>query len=210
MEIEKIIKEPLISDSELNRVEIFVLHHSEVKPTRECLESILTGTDWPYKLTMLTTDSYPKGVLAKVYNKLLDESTCDYVAFVCSDATVDKGWLSMIMKNFKGSCVVPLVSPPINPKMNPGRDIGLVSLNADELSISVSVFNKNDIKKIGGFNEDFYLYGHDVDLLQRMQDLGMKFFINTSAFARHDSGTTTKRLFTKEELLEVDNYNKTI
>ena len=205
-----------MSDSEVKRVEIFVLHHSIKKDTKICLESIIEHTDWPYKLTVISTSDYPRGVLAKIYNKLLSESTCDYVAFVCSDSKFTGPWLKKLISHVspedgnKIVCAIPLVGHSVNKELNLKRDSGVHKIRAEAISISVSLFRKKAITMLGGFNEMFYLYGHDVDLLVRLEKLGAEFVMDTSVFVDHKVGGTTKILFTKEEIDEIDEYTKRV
>lgn len=209
MEISNLIKQSLSTDTELERVEIFILHHSIPENTIKCLASLIAHTDWPYKITVLDTSVYPRGLLAKIYNKLIKESTCDYIAFVCSDSEFNQNWLKKFMtylkNNKKVGCIVPLTNPPVNKEMDVKTNTGEYEIPASALSMSISLFRKNDIVCIGGFDEKFYLYGHDVDLLKKMSKKHV-FILDSSITVEHNVGSTTKMVFTKDELNEVDNY----
>ena len=210
--IDDIVKDVLPTDKDIKRVEIFVLHHSVPDETIKCLSSLLGRTDWPYKITVLDTSMYRKGLLAKIYNKLIKESTCDYVAFMCSDADFVNPWLKSLMKTLADKdvgCVVPLIKPPMNPSLDIKIDTGLHEISPTEISMSISLFRKKDLMDCGIFNENFYLYGHDVDLLKRLSKK-YKLILDSSVLANHKVGTTTKRLFSKKEIDDIDIYNKKI
>ena len=210
MDINYLLKQNLPSDSEIKRVEIFVLHYQDRDLLQRCLSSIALHTTWPYKLTVLSTDMYPKGLLAKIYNKLIKESTCDYIAFVCSDAEVGVNWLYEIMRSYQDNygCVVPLTLPPVNKDMDHDYRSGIVPLSPDAISIAVSVFKKNNLIDVGCFDENFYLYGHDVDLLRKLYNAGHKLVVNTNSIVTHKRGSTTKKVFSEEEMLAINEYTK--
>ena len=214
MEINKIVRQNLLTDMALRRVEIFVLHHSIPENTERCVSSILKYTDWPFKLTILDTSYYQRGLLAKIYNKLLEESTCEYVAFVCSDAEFENPWLEKLFKDLISDvhvmCVTPLIIPSVNRSSDLSPYTGIYNISPNELSMSVSLFPKHLILDSNGFDERYYLYGHDSALLNKLNHKGAKFLIDTSVTVRHKVGSTTKRLFTPEELELVKEYNKTI
>lgn len=208
-EIDKIQEIPLPTDKELRRVEIFVLHYLLPENTIKCLSSLLAHSDHPYKITVLDTSAYQRGILAKIYNKLIGESTCDYVAFMCSDAEFHTPWLKKSIEHLQIKdigCVVPLINPAVNHVLDVPLNSGVYDIPARAISISVSLFRKQDIIDAGGFNEKFYLYGHDVDLLEKLSRK-YRFVLDSSIAADHGVGMTTKHVFTKKELEEIDNYN---
>ena len=212
-EIKKINSQSLPTDKELERVEIFVLHYAIPENTVKCLSSLLSHSDHPYKITVLDTSVYQRGVIARIYNKLIRESTCDYVAFMCSDAEFHNPWLKKFMRHLKENkrigCVVPLVNPAVNPRMDVKPNSGEYELSENAISISVSLFRRQDILDAGGFDERFYLYGHDVDMLTRLAKK-YTFILDSSVVADHGVGSTTKMVFTKKEIEEIDYYNSQI
>lgn len=209
LDFDEIIKQNIPTDTDIKRVEIFVLHYSMPTDTIRCLDSLLNKTNWPYKITILDTSIYPRGILAKIYNKLIRESTCDYVSFVCSDADFTTPWLRKLMNVLEDKsigCVVPFVNPPMNTSLDVKVDTGLYEILPTEMSMSISLFRKKDLVDLNGFNENFYLYGHDVDLLKRLSKQ-YKLVLDSSVLANHKVGSTTKRLFSKKEIEEIDRYN---
>ena len=131
---------------------------------------------------------------------------------MCSDAELLTPWLSTFVKHLEDNkigCVVPLVNPPVNTSLDVKPDSGTYNISPDELSMSISLFRKKDIVDIGGFDEKFYLYGHDVDLLNKLSSK-YKLVLDSTVMVNHGVGSTTKRVFTKKELEEIDKYTKQI
>lgn len=224
MKIEELVKQKLQSDSELKRVEVFILHHSLPDNTRKCLSTFIEYVDWPYKVNLFDTSYYPKGLIAKIYNKLVKESTCNYIAFVCSDVEFTMPWLRELMGNFSWlesngknpGCIAPLILPEVNSAL--GRATGyqiskkskVYELIPEAISISISLFKKSSILEVKGFDERFFLYGHDNDLLERLKKRGYRFFVNKNIIVNHKTASTAKSIFSKEELEEVNIYNNKI
>src|SRR3990167_10178146 len=78
---------PLLDDHEIKRVEIIVLKYKSPDIEIECLSRIIRYTQWPYKLNVF--DNRGNGPnTSKAWNKLIRESTCDYILFMDSDAFV--------------------------------------------------------------------------------------------------------------------------
>lgn len=212
--IKQLVSKELPTDAQLKRVDIFVLHNKTYTDTIQCINSIVEHTDWPYRITVLDTSAYPKGLMSKMYNRLIKESPCDYISFFCSDAKATNGWLSPIMRameEYHPACITPATLPPCNPVIQDIinlRDGKLHEVPADRLSIAVSVFDKNAILKVGMFDENYYLYGHDPDLLDRLVKNGYKIFLCTASVVEHKGGETTKKLFTSSDILAINEYNK--
>lgn len=56
------------------------------------------------------------------------------------------------------------------------------------------VMRKELFNKIGGFDEEFFLFFEEFDLCNRVKDLGFKIFINPDAQVLHYWGLSTKKL----------------
>src|SRR3990167_6908393 len=120
--IEKVTSKELITDVQLNRVDLVVLHRGNNAVTLRCIEHLVNNSDWPYKITLLETSDYHKGLTAHMYTKMIQESTCEHVCFVCSDAFVPNGWLRKIMEaklkieesGIKVGAIAPKVLPVVN------------------------------------------------------------------------------------------------
>ena len=65
-----------------------------------------------------------------------------------------------------------------------------------EVPVLVGAFmlmKKEIFKKVGGFDEDYFMYGEDVDLSYRISKLGYKNFYNGAVTALHFKGESTLR-----------------
>jgi N-acetylglucosaminyl-diphospho-decaprenol L-rhamnosyltransferase len=49
-------------------------------------------------------------------------------------------------------------------------------------------------EKLGGFDEDFFLWYEDVDLARRLRDAGLRNFVSGDAVVRHNEGMATGKL----------------
>ena len=63
----------------------------------------------------------------------------------------------------------------------------------DAISGSFMMMRKEVYEKTGGFDEDFFMYGEDLDLCYRIQKVGYKVFYVHSAQIIHYKGESTKR-----------------
>lgn len=63
----------------------------------------------------------------------------------------------------------------------------------DAISGSFMMLKKEVYEKIGGFDEDFFMYGEDLDLCYRIQKAGYKVFYTHSTQIIHYKGESTRR-----------------
>lgn len=179
--IKKLAEKPLASDSKIRRVEIIILKFKEEpKVIDECVSRIIHQTQWPFKLNIF--DNRPNSAnTSKAWNKLLDESTCDYVCFIDSDAFVplsDPCWLTRMMESIdETGIVVPMgdnvggsnkaLEPEPYPSYKPQN--GIWSGFCFLMKIPIS-----------RFDERFYFYGQDSEFAFRT-----KAIFRTDVFVRH-------------------------
>lgn len=193
------------------RTEIIVLSNDTVSLTERAVVSIIRNTDMPYNLTVMETKGYPAR-MGTIFNKLVKRSDCPYISLFCSDAIASPGWLRQMLGAFRDKQVALVAAltdhPPVNEEMNVNPNSGLKQVSADSLSMPVSVISRKALRKVGYHDEGYYLYGHDPDLLRRFEASGYKLYLDTDTIVHHDGGSTTKRLYTEEEIKMIDVYNK--
>src|SRR5690606_34326973 len=63
----------------------------------------------------------------------------------------------------------------------------------DAISGSFMMMRKEVYNKVGGFDEEFFMYGEDLDLCYRIQKAGYKVFYVHSTQIIHYKGESTKR-----------------
>ena len=67
------------------------------------------------------------------------------------------------------------------------------SYEVDAISGSFMMMRKEVYEKVGGFDEQFFMYGEDLDLCYRIQKAGFKVFYVHSTQIIHYKGESTKR-----------------
>ena len=112
--IEKLIQRPLKKDKSIKRVEICILGWEMPKVEAECLKRIIEKTKHPYKITYWDNrpDSYKGCNTAKIWNKLIEQATCEYVLIMDTDAFVEtEGWLGKLVDAFESKKNTAIVAP---------------------------------------------------------------------------------------------------
>jgi hypothetical protein len=95
-----VTKQGLLSDRESQRVEIIVLKYKLPNIERQCMSHLIQYTNWPYKVTWYDTRNQPAN-FSKLWNRLVYESSCDYILIMDSDAYVSPHWLERMMACFQ-------------------------------------------------------------------------------------------------------------
>lgn len=183
--IMKVAMQPLLNDSEIKRVEIIVLKYKSPEMEQKCAENIIKYTDWPYKLNFF--DNRGNGPnTSKAWNKLIRESTCDYILFIDSDAFVQNTitcvnslgkshvcWLTEMMKPFVMWDNVAIVGPTCGTDaVTTMQSMAPQDTDAFEITGHISgycfLIKKSIFEKIGEFDEDFCFYGQESDWIERV------------------------------------------
>lgn len=196
-EITKIVelsKIPMKNDEDIRRVEIIMLKFKEPKEIiNEAVSRIIHNTNWPFKLTVY--DNRPNTAnTAKIWNKLICESTCEYVCIIDSDAyvpDVEPCWLTRMMESIdERGIVVPVSSAPggarqhvSGPKPYPSSE-----LNTGAWSGYCFLVDKMVFEHAGYFDERFYMYGQDSEWAIRSGGAIMR----NDVYVKHIGGASFK------------------
>ena len=173
------IKEPLKTDKELKRVEIIILKYKTIKAEIDCITKIIKHTRHPYKLNLFDTKDLT-GNMSKMWNKLVKESTCDYVLIMDTDAFVhyaEVDWLTELMRVFELKeknigVVVPVSKFGINSRQIRNREPTGSAFEIIDSGFSgyCFLFKKEMFEEIGSFDEDFYIFGQDSEWSTRISE----------------------------------------
>lgn len=166
------IKEKMKDDGDLGRVEIIVLKYKNPEIEKECVQRIIDHTSHPYKLTLF--DNRPNtGNTSKAWNKLIREATCNLVLIMDSDAFVNPDWLEPLVdcmtKHQDCILAVPVIENTAGgavQQRKPSFEEPFVT--KDHTSGFCFLTRKDYIKNIGWYDEDFYIFGQDSDMCERV------------------------------------------
>lgn len=192
------VERPLKNDNDINRVEICILKYNRPDCEKECVANIIDQTPYPYKLNLF--DNRPNsGNMSKIWNKLIKESTCEYVLIMDSDAFVqNEYWLEGLVECFtlNRDCAVavPLIGKSGGPMIQQGH---LSEYRPEPLQINghASGFcfltKKSIMEELGYFDEDFYIFGQDSEMFERiMQDNKYKIYLSRRSLVHHGKDTS--------------------
>lgn len=193
---------PLTDDRETKRVEIIMLKFKEAPEVIDkAISRIIHNTDWPFKLTVFD-NRLNSANTSKIWNKLVRESTCDYVLIIDSDAFI-RGtkdlpcWLTRLMESIHQTGVVIPVSStsggahqhqPYGQKRYPHSEI-----NTDIWSGFCFLFTKAAYQKIGPFDERFYIYGQDSEWAHRCAKIVGGAVMRQDVWVEHIGGYSFKK-----------------
>ncbi len=215
--LEKVLNKtivPLQNDKEIKRVEIIVLKYKSPEMEEDCVSRIIRYTKHPYKLNVF--DNRGNGPnTSKIWNKLINESTCEYVLLIDSDAFVhdtigminrerqEDGvcWLTEMMKAFsiwpKVAVVGPVAGDSAVTTMQSMRPKDAEPFDIDgHLSGYCFLTKKSIYDEIGYFDEDFCFYGQESDWIERIfeknkyDNAGYKIVVAPRAHVVHGLGIT--------------------
>lgn len=195
---------PFLDDRKIERVEIIVLKYKSPEMEKDCISRIIQYTKHPYKLNVF--DNRGNGPnTSKAWNKLIKESTCDYILFIDSDAFVqdtigmingvrhEEGvcWLSEMMKAFRGHDRVGIVGPVAgNNAVTTIQSMAPKDLDPFPIEGHLSGYcfltKKSIYEEAGYFDEDFCFYGQESDWIERLlEDRKYKVVIAPRAHVTH-------------------------
>lgn len=203
------------------KVDIIVVKYNQPDYEATTIERVASNTIYPnYTLTAYQNE---RGVaLSKCWNRLIKQSDADFICLLNSDTVVTPNWLSNLMNVFdkvKGvGAVVPSSNKvflseieipfPIDTKnlniinsfaVKQSTDGNCISLPT--LSAVCVVFPKALWEQIGGFDEDFYLYGEDTEFFYRMAEVtGRQLIWYCGVYVHHYKGQSVTKAIADGEL----------
>ena len=177
-QIKELASKPMTNDSETKRVEIIMLKFKEEPQVIDkAISNIVHNTNHPFKLTIFD-NRLNSANTSRIWNKLIKESTCDYVLLIDSDAFVPKCepcWLSRLMESIDETGLVIPVSTSgggANQQRLSAEEYPSFEINKGIWSGFCFLFKKDTYKKVGELNEHFYIYGQDSEWAFRAKQIG--------------------------------------
>lgn len=171
--IHELTKLPLADDREIKRVEIIILKFKEAPEViGECVNRIIQHTGWPFKLNIF--DNRPNNAnTSRAWNKLIKESTCDYVCFIDSDAFIPKNinpcWLTRMMESIDETGLVVPMGDNVG---GANKATAAETYPSPEKARAIwsgfcFLLKKSILEDTSWFDEDFYIYGQDSEFADR-------------------------------------------
>ena len=204
--IGKLAELPLPTDKALKRVEIIVLKYKDPEVETICASRIIENTEWPYKLNFFDNRPGTKN-MSKIWNQLVRESTCDYVLIIDSDAFVPKltpCWLTRMMTVLLSEDACVAVLPKVTrtscdqQRAQVARD-GAPELLAETFAAQCVLYKKDTFDKLGYFDEEFLMYGQDVEWSHRLLTSQWKAYILPDVLVEHLGHYSNKKAVIKNE-----------
>lgn len=201
--IKKIValgKIPMKTESEMKMVEIIVLKFKDPEVEVECAKRIIENTEWPFKLVFYDNRQNTAST-AKIWNKLIKASTCDYIMLIDSDAYVPKlspCWLTRMMESFEHEdcdVVIPVADNVggQHQQVSAGAKYPNEVKNNDVWSGFCWLIKKGTMEKAGQFDEQFYFYGQDSEWASRIAKKGLQTYMRRDVFLHHHAGYSGKK-----------------
>ncbi len=161
----------------------------------ECAASVREHTD-SEEYTLTLHDNYEADEsLSKVWNDCIRESNEEYICLLNNDTRIEEdGWLSKLLETFDRmenlGAVGPVTNSASGPQGNEVRQKKWLSQGKEHVETKMlvgfcMVFPKKVWEEIGGFDEEYVLYGEDSDFCKELLKREYKLAIRTDVFIFH-------------------------
>jgi len=188
---------PMKSEAALRMVEIVVLKWRCEDIEALCADRIIRNTRWPFKLVVY--DNRPNTPnTARIWNKLIRESTCEYVCLIDSDAFVpdcNPCWLTRLIKTFdQPDCriVLPVTNRCSSPQQRAEGPSEYPDFVRDDSVWSGFCFllRRSLLDEVGAFDEEFVGYGQDSEFAVRLARNGGGAYLRRDVWVEHLHGAS--------------------
>ena len=184
VEFKNRIEEPLKNEG----VEIIILKYKSPEVEKKCLGLLIDHTDYPYKLTFYDNRNNPPN-MAKAWNKLIQESTFDTVIVMDTDAFVSEGWIKPLIETTKRKdCGI---AYPVSGNSATALAHRHGKQNREPFEVHEHctgycfAMRKQVWEELGGFDEDFLVFGQDSDMCERVMETKYKLYIVPLSLVYH-------------------------
>jgi len=171
---------------------------------------------------------------AGAVNRGVEVAKYDWVLICNNDLKIDKNWflfISDIIKNNSDPKLATITGTVLNyngtkfesqglkfyysgkcDNISNGKEFYKIedcSLKIKKIwgaSAALTLYNKNILSKVGGFDEDFFAYEEDVDLSLRLHNLGYITLYIPEALSYHLGGATSSRMGNFRHRMDAKNW----
>ena len=131
--------------------------------------------------------------LCKSTNFLISKVKTKYFLFTQADIKIDENSIENLIKGMNTKENIIFAGPVFN-QLKSANEIKQSEQNyklKSELDASVMLCDLEKVKQIGFFDEDFFLYWEDKDLMERVNKSNYKMIQILNSYVEHDAGKST-------------------
>ena len=139
--------------------------------------------------------TYKEGLdenLSVVWNRLIARSEAEYICLLNTDVLCEEGWLKKLIEVFKKEknvgCVGPITNACGVDEQKTAKTDHYFVVDTRMLSGFCMVFPKRIWEEVGGFDEEYKIYGEDSDFFYRVKKAGYRLLIRKDVFIHHFKG----------------------
>lgn len=132
--------------------------------------------------------------LSKASNFLLNKVKTKYLLFTQADILIDYKSILNLKDIFKKNKDIIFVTPQINSRKNFLHRKKKFSF-VKKINAACILCDVNKLKKIGFFDEDYFLYWEDIDLMNKINQSRYKMVLANNVYAKHSNNQSSKNDF---------------
>ena len=136
--------------------------------------------------------------LSKASNLLLKNVKTKYMVFTQPDIIINHGSILSLTKVFKKDKKIIFVTPTISRKINSFRKKNIIYKK--RIKAACMVCDVKKLKKIGFFDEDYFLYWEDIDLMKKINNSDYNMVVINNIFAKHLSSQSSENNLKTEHI----------
>lgn len=150
---------------------IIIVKYNLPEYEAECVQSVVQHTNIPHHL--IVHDNYEKDEnLSVVWNRLIKQADSDYIILLNNDTIVESKWAERLISGLSEG--IGAIGPITN-KCGTGqsgfskKDKQNVLIESSDISGFCLAFPKKVWEDVGGFNEEYHLYGEDSEFIREVR-----------------------------------------
>ena len=170
-----------------NNLKLIIFDQKSNQSNRNQLKKIL-NFDFKYYFS-------PKNIgLSKSSNFLLSKVKTQYCLFTQPDIFINKNTIKLLKKAIKKRKDIIFVAPNHNKKNKLTKKINILPKYkiVKKLKAACMLCDTKKLKKIGFFDEDFFLYWEDIALMKKINNSNYKMILVENASVLHDSSQSSE------------------
>ena len=142
--------------------------------------------------------------LSKASNFLLTKVKSKYLLFTQPDISIEKKEIMNLRRIFKINKDIIFVTPNIVQKKNNIRKNKFQIAYKKKIKAACILCDVKKLKKVGFFDEDFFLYWEDIDLIKRINKSKYKMVLANNVYAQHHSSQSSENNLKTQHLRKLN------